>query len=59
MKMCAEMRTIMSIELKEFKDKMGKSLDSLASEYTTIRAGRANPHRRSRKLPNFWIKTRK
>ena len=38
------MRTIMSIELKEFKDKMGKSLDSLASEYTTIRAGRANPH---------------
>ena len=33
----------MSIELKEFKDKMGKSLDSLASEYTTIRAGRANP----------------
>lgn len=34
----------MSIELKEFKDKMGKSLDSLASEYTTIRAGRANPH---------------
>lgn len=44
MKMCAEMRTIMSIELKEFKDKMGKSLDSLASEYTTIRAGRANPH---------------
>ena len=34
----------MSIELKEFKDKMNKSIDSLAGEYTTIRAGRANPH---------------
>lgn len=34
----------MSADLKEFKDKMGKSIDSLASEYTSIRAGRANPH---------------
>ena len=34
----------MSIELKEFKDKMNKSIESLAGEYTTIRAGRANPH---------------
>ena len=34
----------MSVELKEYKDKMGKSIDSLASEYTSIRAGRANPH---------------
>lgn len=34
----------MSVELNQFKEKMQKSLDSLASEYTTIRAGRANPH---------------
>ena len=34
----------MSVELKEHKEKMGKSIDSLASEYTSIRAGRANPH---------------
>lgn len=34
----------MSVELKEYKEKMGKSIDSLASEYASIRAGRANPH---------------
>lgn len=34
----------MSVELKEYKEKMGKSIDSLSSEYTSIRAGRANPH---------------
>lgn len=34
----------MSAELEQFKDKMTKSVDSLANEYTTIRAGRANPH---------------
>ncbi len=34
----------MSVELNQFEDKMKKSLDSLASDYTTIRAGRANPH---------------
>lgn len=34
----------MSTELEQFKDKMSKSIDSLANEYTTIRAGRANPH---------------
>lgn len=34
----------MSADLKEFKDKMEKSIDNLASEYTSIRAGRANPH---------------
>ncbi len=32
------------MELKQFEDKMGKSLDSLKAEYMTIRAGRANPH---------------
>ena len=34
----------MSVELKQYEDKMNKTLDSLSSEYTTIRAGRANPH---------------
>lgn len=34
----------MSVELDQFKEKMTKSIDSLANEYTTIRAGRANPH---------------
>jgi len=30
--------------LLPYDEKMTKSLDSLANEYTTIRAGRANPH---------------
>ncbi|MBO5087187.1 MAG: ribosome recycling factor [Lachnospiraceae bacterium] len=30
--------------LKQFEDKMVKSLESLESEYSTIRAGRANPN---------------
>ena len=34
----------MSVELDLYSEKMGKALDSLASEYNTIRAGRANPH---------------
>ncbi len=34
----------MSVELEQFREKMNKSVDSLANEYTTIRAGRANPH---------------
>lgn len=34
----------MSVELDQFEEKMNKSIDNLASEYTTIRAGRANPH---------------
>lgn len=34
----------MSTELDQYNDKMKKSIDSLANEYTTIRAGRANPH---------------
>ena len=32
------------MELDAYQEKMSKSLDSLANEYTTIRAGRANPH---------------
>lgn len=34
----------MSVELDQLKEKMEKSLESLEMEYTTIRAGRANPH---------------
>lgn len=30
--------------LKQFEDKMQKSLDSMANYFMTIRAGRANPH---------------
>jgi len=32
------------IEIKQFEDKMKKSIDSLLEEFDTIRAGRANPH---------------
>ena len=31
-------------EMKEFEEKMGKSVDALQEDYATIRAGRANPH---------------
>ena len=31
-------------EIKEFEEKMVKSLDALKEEYVSIRAGRANPH---------------
>ncbi len=34
----------MSDILQTFEDKMVKSCDALAADYTTIRAGRANPH---------------
>ena len=34
----------MSVELKQFEDEMNKTVENLASDYTTIRAGRANPH---------------
>ena len=34
----------MQEQLKMYEDKMNKSLEVLLSEYTTIRAGRANPH---------------
>lgn len=32
------------IEIKEYEDKMIKSVDSLKEDFSTIRAGRANPH---------------
>ena len=31
-------------EIKEFEEKMIKSVDALREEYVSIRAGRANPH---------------
>lgn len=34
----------MSNQMKEYEDKMGKSLQALENEYSNIRAGRANPH---------------
>ncbi|MCI9078184.1 MAG: ribosome recycling factor [Lachnospiraceae bacterium] len=34
----------MSVELKQFEDKMKKTVENLGNDYTTIRAGRANPH---------------
>ena len=34
----------MDERLKSFEDKMNKSLDNLLSEFSSIRAGRANPH---------------
>ena len=30
--------------LKQFEDKMQKSLDSMTNDFMSIRAGRANPH---------------
>lgn len=38
------MRGIVMEDLKQFEDKMEKSIDSLRAELATIRAGRANPH---------------
>ena len=34
----------MSEKVKEYSDKMDKTIDHLQNEYATIRAGRANPH---------------
>lgn len=34
----------MDARLDQFNQKMGKTLDTLKEEYSTIRAGRANPH---------------
>lgn len=34
----------MDSRISQFEEKMNKSLDSLVHEYSTIRAGRANPH---------------
>lgn len=44
----------MSVELGQFEEKMEKSVDSLAKEYTTIRAGRANPHILDRIMVEYY-----
>ena len=31
-------------DIKEFEEKMNKTIDTLLEDYATIRAGRANPH---------------
>ena len=33
-----------NLKMDQFEDKMKKSINALAEEYGTIRAGRANPH---------------
>ena len=37
-------RIIMKLDIKEYEEKMKKSVENLREDYTTIRAGRANPH---------------
>ena len=37
-------RELRMSDIKEFEEKMKKSVDALKDDYTTIRAGRANPH---------------
>ena len=44
----------MDERLKQFEGKMEKSLQSLADEYTTIRAGRANPHVLDRIMVDYY-----
>ena len=31
-------------DIREYEEKMKKSVENLREDYTTIRAGRANPH---------------
>ena len=31
-------------DIREYEEKMKKSVEALKEDYTTIRAGRANPH---------------
>lgn len=44
----------MQEQLKLFEDKMNKSLDALMSEYSSIRAGRANPHVLDKLRVNYY-----
>ena len=43
-------------DIKEFEEKMNKTIDTLLEDYATIRAGRANPHilDKSRLLGNTY-----
>ena len=40
--------------LKQFEDKMQKSLDSMATDFMTIRAGRANPNVLNRIMVDYY-----
>lgn len=42
------------MEIKQFEEKMVKSLESLKAEYSTIRAGRANPHLLDKIKVNYY-----
>lgn len=42
------------MEIKQFEEKMGKSLENLKSEYAAIRAGRANPHLLDKIKVNYY-----
>ncbi|MCR4998363.1 MAG: ribosome recycling factor [Lachnospiraceae bacterium] len=44
----------MDERLKQFEDKMNKTLDNLYSEFSTIRAGRANPHILDRLMVDYY-----
>lgn len=44
----------MEEKMTQYEDKMGKSLDSLYSEFSTIRAGRANPHVLDKITVNYY-----
>ena len=44
----------MDEKLKVFEDKMQKSYNNLLEEYTTIRAGRANPHVLDKVLVDYY-----
>ena len=42
------------MEIKQFEEKMVKSLESLKAEYSAIRAGRANPHLLDKIKVNYY-----
>ena len=41
-------------DIKEFEEKMNKTIDTLLEDYATIRAGRANPHSLDKIRVDYW-----
>ena len=41
-------------DIKEFEEKMNKTIDTLLEDYATIRAGRANPHILDKIRVDYW-----
>lgn len=41
-------------DIKEFEEKMSKTIDTLLEDYATIRAGRANPHILDKIRVDYW-----